>query len=154
MNLPPVRLSEIQTTDLIYYDPEFHEDCLKFCEKRDIDYLPSLVDETKFYAKSGDTFDEKDIPPEQVVDEQTYIFDPMLLDRFCTYKLLFVSSNHQLSGVVHFSDYNRQAVHSYLFNLLSAFERTLRRLFYLNRFNIPGYAQLLSGAERLHLWQN
>ena len=117
-------LSDIQTTDLIYYDPDIETECLKFCDDRDIDCLPSLDDPRKYFKASEKTL--KDLPLEQIADSRTPIFDPILIKRFITYKLLFVNTNNQLSGVVHFSDFNKPVVHSYLYNVISAYERSLR----------------------------
>jgi len=129
MSVPLIHLSEIQTTDLIYYDRDFHAECLRFCACRDIDCLPSLTDPKKYFTKTGQDFEENDIPLEQIVDSRLSIFEPALLARIYSKKLLFVTTDNILSGVVHFSDYNRPVVHTFLFNLLSEYERGLRRLF-------------------------
>lgn len=134
MSIPSIYLTEIQTTDLIYYDPEFNKECLKFCTDRDIDYLPSLSDQKIIYVRSENTFLEKEIPTGQTVDGGMHIFDSTLLDRFCAYKLLFVTTKNQITGVIHFSDYNRHLVNNYLFNLIAGYERTLRKLLDKNKF--------------------
>jgi hypothetical protein len=131
MQSQPVRISEIQTTDLIFYDPDFKDICFQFCQQRDIDCLPALTDPRKFFQRNSTGFDEKEIPPKRIVDGQMSVFDPSILEKFHNHYLLFVMANNQVTGVVHFCDYNRPAVHSYLFNLLSAYERSLRKLFIL-----------------------
>ncbi len=135
MHIQPVLFSDIQTTDLIYYDPDVKDGCLGFCQQRDIDCLPSLTDPNRFFQRNSTGFEEKEVPPERIVDCKMPIFDPSLLEKFRTYYLLFVVANNQLTGVVHFCDYNRPTVHSYLFNLLSAYERSLRKLFCVNKLS-------------------
>jgi len=54
------------------------------------------------------------------------------MESFRANHLLFVYTNKELTGVVHFSDYNRPEVDDYLFGLLSAYERSLRKLLIQN----------------------
>lgn len=128
MSIKPILLSDVQTNDLVYYDPKFEKECLSFCQRRDIDCLPSLTDPMKFYRKSGSSFEERKVLPDQIVDEQMQIFDPLLLDKFSAYRLLFVMNHNHLSGVIHFSDYNKPVVHTYLYYQISTYERSLRKL--------------------------
>lgn len=122
-------LSDIQTSDLLYYDPEFKEKCLDFCKKRNIDCLPALDDPKSFYRKAEGGFSEENVIESKMkVDSDTYIFELSLLECFQTTPLLFVYTKNELTGVVHFSDYNRTEVDIYLFGLLSAYEKSLREL--------------------------
>jgi hypothetical protein len=90
-----------------------------------------LNDPLKYYRKTETAFKEEIIKPERTVDSETYIFDQSLLERFRTYSILFVYAKKELTGVVHFSDFNRPAVAEYLYCQLSAYERSLRRLLVL-----------------------
>lgn len=122
------RFSDIQTTDLVYYDADFEDACLSFCEQRDIDCLPCLTKSTLFFRKTITGFQEEDLTVDRLVDSQTQIFDPRMLERFDADPILFVTTNGYLSGVVHFSDYNKPVINTYLFNLISSYERALRKL--------------------------
>jgi hypothetical protein len=133
MLIKPLTIADVQTTDLIYYDPDFNKICLDFCEKRDIDCIPSLTDPNKYYRKTGNGFLENEISDEMIVNSHTEIFDPILLHSFCNHSVQFVKSNNYLRGVVHFCDYNKPIVHTYLFNIISAYERSLRKLLCLSR---------------------
>ena len=127
--------SDIQTTDLIYFDPDCKETCFRFCQQRDIDCLPSLSNPATFFQKTEEGFQENEIPVERIVDHHDPIFDPLLLEQFQASPLLFVCTNRMISGVVHFSDYNQAVVHTYLFSLISSYERSLRKLLCLNGLN-------------------
>jgi len=70
-----------------------------------------------------------------MIDSHEFIFAKQLLDRFRAHNLLFVYQETELTGVVHFSDYNRPSVNAYLFNLLSAYERSLRKVLSLSGLN-------------------
>ncbi|MEW6655105.1 MAG: hypothetical protein AB1394_16780 [Bacteroidota bacterium] len=52
MKIKSITFSDIQTSDLIYYDEKNREKCLEFCRKRDIDYLPSLSNSDQCYNKA------------------------------------------------------------------------------------------------------
>jgi hypothetical protein len=128
----PIRFSDIQTSDLLYYDPDLKEICLHFCQDRNIDCLPSLDDPMMLYRRTETGFVLEAVTPERMVDSRAFIFDQPLLERFRTNHLLFVYENKELTGVVHFSDYNRPAVSEYLFSLFSSYERSLRKLLILS----------------------
>jgi hypothetical protein len=142
---------DIQTSEILYYDPDLKDLCFRFCEDRKIDCLPSLDNPMMFYRKTEAGFCEDEVTPERMVDGRAYIFDQSLLERFCANHLLFVYSNDELTGVVHFSDYNRQAVSEYLFSLLSSYEKSLRNLLVLNKLgneDMLGYFREMDGKGR------
>lgn len=132
MPLSQIYFSDIQTSDLLYYDPEFEDLCYRFCRERDIDCLPSLDDPFVFFRKTDTGFREEEVMPDRMVDGNSSIFKKPLLERFLANSLLFVYMNNELTGVVHFSDYNRPAVNAHLYELLSAYERSLRKLLLLH----------------------
>lgn len=123
-------ISDIQTSVLLYHDPEFEEECFQFCVQRDIDYLPSINDARCAYRLNKGTggFDEVVIESGQKVDGQVRIFDPKLLGQFATQPLLFVYAGEYLTGVIHFSDYNRPAISSHLYQAFFDYEVALREL--------------------------
>lgn len=124
---------DIQTTALLYYDPAFEEQCYQFCLERDIDCLPALEDERIVYRydKAGGSFVKGEIGEGQKVDGRTCLFDASLLERFQREPLLFVHTDGYLTGVIHFSDYNRPEVSVYLYRALFDFEKALRELLLL-----------------------
>lgn len=126
------KIADIQTSNLLYYDPDFKDLYFRFCQKRDIDCLPSLTDPSKLLLKTEAGFEEQDVSPGRKLDGDTPLFAPDLLERFRGCPLLFVYNKYELTGVVHFADYNRPAVSVYLFDLLSRYERSLRRLLALH----------------------
>lgn len=125
-------LNDIQTSDLLYYDPGLENACFKFCQMRNIDCLPSLCNPLEYYRRTEDSFCIAEVVPEMRVNCNKNIFDASLLDRFRYQHLLFVYADDELSGVVHFSDYNKPLVDTYLFSMLSAYERSLRTLLKAN----------------------
>ena len=130
-----ITFSDIQTSELLYYDANIANDCLRFCEDRDIDCLPSLFDPLKYFKKTNNSFFEDDVISERRVEKEEYIFNKSLLSKFQNYSLLFVYSQGDLTGVVHFSDYNRPQVNLFLFDLLTSYERSLRKLLVLSGLN-------------------
>lgn len=131
--LHPV-IADIQTTDLLYYDETFREQCLLFCNKRDIDCLPTLDHISVFYLRNNERndFGRRSITNDRRIEASTFIFRPDLLSRFERHPLLFVFATGELRGVVHFSDYNRTIVNTFLFTQINRYERALRSLLIMN----------------------
>lgn len=123
-------ISDIQTTDLLYYDPAFGDQGHQFCRDRDIDCLPSLDNPSLFYRRNDKTehFEPENLKPERCILGSRFIFHSDLLEQLRTYHVLFVIGDGELSGVVHFADYNKPVVSDYLYTCLAAYERNLRQL--------------------------
>lgn len=123
-----ITVSDIQTSDLLYFDPTIKDSGYKFCKDRDIDCLPALDDQETIYLRDESTlsFRKEGITEDRKVAGSTNIFDEQMLKRFTNHPLLMVYSNETLSGVVHFSDYNNTAVSLYLYELFLAYEKRLR----------------------------
>lgn len=132
MKPPTITFADIQTSELLYYDPDIAKDCFQFCTGRAIDCLPSLINPLKYYEKTGDGFSEEDVIVDRRVESGDFIFNPYLADKFRKHSLLFVYSNGDLSGVVHFSDYNTSEVSQFLYTLLVSYEKSLRKLLVLS----------------------
>jgi len=122
--------SDIQTSDINYFEPNQVSDCYKFCEDRDIDYLPVLDDQDSIYFRdlSSKTFQKQIITEDRKVNGSINIFENQMLQRFTDNYLLLVYSGATLTWVVHYSDYNKTVVSIYLFELFLAYERSLRTL--------------------------
>ena len=130
MKYKSLRIGDIQTSDVLYYDKEYAEMCFCFCKERDIDCLPSLIDPNKIHVR-----DEKDrkfsdelVKSGRKVDASEYIFSSWLVGKFTEKRLLLVCESSELVGVVHFSDYAKPAVSIYLYEILFAYENALRKL--------------------------
>lgn len=123
-------IADIQTTDLLYYDEQHIETCYNFCKQREIDCLPVIGDPNIFYQQNDDTktFDRCELTDDRRIDAHTFIFRPDLLERFKGRAIQFVFTHGELTGVVHFSDYNRDLVGAYLFAQFAKYERGLREL--------------------------
>lgn len=128
-------IRDIQVTEIFYYDPVFAEDGYQFCRNGDIDCLPSLDEPDYFYRRNDETksFERQEILPERCIQAHISIFDPRLVDRLSHNHVLFVYEHEELTGVVHFADYNNPAVGDYLYTYLSTYERKLRELANLNK---------------------
>lgn len=123
-------LADIQTTDLLYFDPAFAAQAAAFCAARDIDCLPSLDNPSRFYRlnRAAQRFEPRPLTGARCVAAGQVLFQPALLERFRRHAVLFVFEHGALTGVVHFSDYNRPVVSDHLYTRLSAYERALRTL--------------------------
>lgn len=130
MRLSKLVVSNIQTTDLLYYDSTFVDKAYQFCRDRDIDCLPCLDDPQRFYRRDDQTenFKPEKLTSERCVSSSRSIFHPELLEQLRTYPLLFVMEDGELSGVVHFSDYNNPIISDFLYTHLASYERNLRQL--------------------------
>lgn len=128
MTITPITFSDIQTSDLLYYDPDIDQECVTFCKTRNIDCLPSINNSKEFYRITNEEFKKEAITPEICLKGNEFIFDEEMFSRFRKNPLHFIYNNQGISGVVHFSDYNRPEVSTYLYALLSAYEKSLRNL--------------------------
>lgn len=123
-----LRISDIVTTEVLFYDVEFVEKCYEFCKLRDIQILPSLEDQTKIYIRDDNSknFIEDEICEDWKVESFTNAFNPIILDAFKKNSILFIYTGTEFTGVLHFSDFNKSIVSEYLFQELFQYERMLR----------------------------
>jgi hypothetical protein len=130
-------MKDIQVSDILYYDPTFKEECYKFCKERDIDSLPALEDSRKIFWRQPETLDfrEEAVSDERIVADWQNIFDPGLADKFARSSLLLVFSHDMLTGVVHFSDYNKPVVSLHLYKVFLAYEKALRTILELHGYH-------------------
>lgn len=119
---------KIMTTKVLFYDDVFKEDCKMFCERRNITYLPSKKNYSSCHKLDGDEFKKMRIEESQRVDVKDGMFGNSILEKFEKHHVLFVYRKNEISGVVHFCDYNRNPVCVYVYALLLEFERKLREL--------------------------
>lgn len=124
------RLADVQTRELLYFDAAFVTDFYQFCRKRDIDCLPAVSNRDTFHRRNDDTqaFDRELLTDDRRLDARIAIFRPDLLDCFRTQPIRFVFDQGELTGVIHFSDYNKPVVSTYLYDAIATYERSLREL--------------------------
>lgn len=123
---------KIMTSDVVFYDDSFEAECAKYCQERNITYLPSLDDFDICYKFADSKFLKKRIDKSQKVNADDDIFDKSVIKKFEKHQVLFVFEKNELVGVVHFCDYNRNPVSIYIYSLLLAFEKGLRELLIQN----------------------
>lgn len=132
-----LRIADIQTSPLLYFDPGTEENGYKFCCDRNIDCLPSLDNSHRFLLRDDELkgFREEPLEQTRIIDGFKNIFSSEMIDRFRVNHLLFVYTHEEISGVIHFSDYNKPIVSSYLYKQFSAYEKALRDLLVKYRLN-------------------
>lgn len=123
---------KIMTSDVVFYDGSFEAECIKYCQKRNITYLPSLDNFDSCYRFVDSKFQEERIDESQKVSVDNDIFGNSVVEKFEAHQVLFVFEKNELVGVVHFCDYNRNPVSIYIYSLLLAFEKGLRELLIQN----------------------
>ena len=130
MNRKQLTIADVQTRDVLYYDPDLKKDCYVFCKDRDIDSLPALDDLKTIYKRDDktQTFEANNIEEDRTISATMNIFNPIMLMSFRKHPLLLVTDNEELTGVVHFADYGKAIVSIYLYELFFEYEKALRRL--------------------------
>jgi len=131
-----IRIADIQTSEIKYYDELYEDICFKFCNERNIDCLPSLEDSNTVYVKGekDKKFKIEEIKENRIVNQFEHIFSPNLLGKFSDNHLLLAHNNSELVGVIHFSDYNKPVVMTYLYSQIASYERILRNHLYVRKF--------------------
>lgn len=130
MTIKHPTIVDIQTSTLIYYDQNKVAENYEFCQQRDIDCLPDVSNPSVFYRRNDEAKQlvKEKITQERRIEAATCIFSEDLLDRFKQNPVQFVFDHGNLTGVVHFSDYNKEIVSIYLYAQLRYYERDLRNL--------------------------
>lgn len=124
------RIADIMTADLLYYDESQAADCYRFCEKRDIDCLPVIGDSSSFFRRNDEIrgMERRRLTADRRLNAHMPLFRPDLLDRFRRQRVMFIFDRGEMTGVVHFSDYNHNLVNMYLYNQIAAYEQSLRQI--------------------------
>ncbi len=122
-------IADIMTADLLYYDEGHHDDCYRFCEERDIDCLP-VIGDSSFYRRNDEIrgMEQRRLTADRRLNAHTPLFRPDLLDRFRRQHVMFIFDRGEMTGVVHFSDYNKSLVSAYLYLQIAAYEQSLRQI--------------------------
>ena len=125
-----LRMADIQTSDILFYDDGVKDRCYKLCAERNIDCLPGLDDPRVVYMRDDvlSKFRAEALMEDRRVSADANIFDPQVIEKFRRQPLLLIYQGNEMSGVVHFSDYNQPQVSSYLYELFFEYEKALRAL--------------------------
>ena len=123
-------MADIQTSDILFYDESAKDRCYKLCADRNIDCLPSLDDPRAVYLRDDilSKFRAESLMEDRRVSADANIFDSQVVEKFRRQPLLLVYQGNELSGVVHFTDYNQPQVSAYLYEMFFEYEKTLRAL--------------------------
>ena len=142
-----LRISDIENKDILYYDAELQTHCYRVCQQRDILYLPSLDEPEQVYVRDDRTqaFIPQPIIANMKVDGSQPAFCTPVSNAFRQHYLLLVYTGGELSGVLHFSDYNKSAVSVYLFEMFFQYDRLLRASL---------QAQLLTNTDMLKYFES
>lgn len=123
------------TKEVTYYDPEIEDKLKTYCKEKDITYLPSLDLKRVYFVIDG-KFTNIEIKESLKISPGLYAFDKDLLEKFENDDhILFVFDQNLLVGIIHFSDYNRVEIYTYLYELIANLERDLRKLLVLNGYD-------------------
>ena len=68
----PALIGDIKAGPLLFYDPEFEQDGLHFCEQRDIDALPGVDGSGELWLRNEAGFMCQPMDEERLVDASTY----------------------------------------------------------------------------------
>jgi hypothetical protein len=136
-----LKIKDIQIEEIIYFDddlsPSEKEKCFEFCKSRKIDSLPSIINPSNFYLldyEKGE-FHKEILNDDRKLDGEFNIFKKAILDKFEKFPLQLVIDNYEITGVVHFSDYNNIKISEYLYTLFHEFERELRKTLVISKLS-------------------
>lgn len=138
MNWTESSILTIATKRLFYFDKEVSSSCARICERLKIDVFPDYDGKSFFKVDSETGKWQKDkISANQKIQARTPLFDNAVIDLFCSApsQILFVFDDDQFRGIVHFTDYGKKIVYRDLYNNFFEFERNLRKLLIIRRFD-------------------
>jgi hypothetical protein len=150
---------DIMQSNILYYDEKEIEACLQICDRLKINNLPSvdgksvfildngqfieqvITEENKFFVNERIFFDERDQKERQICEDYEKSKENenslKVLSKFKENKhnVVFVFEGDALQGVVHFCDYNQNAVLQSIQSDILRFERNLREYLQFCGFN-------------------
>jgi hypothetical protein len=91
-------IADIQTCDVLFYDPELRDKCYAFCRERNIDFLPAL-DEKHIYFRDEETqnFIETNVDGNYKISGTKNAFSADLLEIFRIQPLRMVFEDSELT---------------------------------------------------------
>jgi hypothetical protein len=136
MNYQNLTFEDIMQDKILYYDEEVKAACFDICHTLNINTMPDY--HSSFYFELIEhKFVRKIIDDKNKLQTSDRIFDYTNLNKFKSNKhnVLFVFKGKILKGIVHFSDYNKNAVLKRIQEDILNFEMNLRELLILNGKN-------------------
>lgn len=122
-----LEISDLMTENVVYFSDEDEEDLARFCELRDIDYLP--LKKGFKVMEYDDGFSEEKLTSDRILAPDERIFDQEVIEGFLDgVGVKFVTSGGEIKGVIHFSDYNSKKLYTELYRVLHGIEQDLRRI--------------------------
>jgi hypothetical protein len=125
-----LRFSDIQTSEVLFYDEAVKDRCFKICTERNIDCLPVLEEPRTLYYRDEvlQKFRPENLSENGRVSADANLFDAQVLEKYRLQPLLLVYQGNELSGVAHYTDYNKPLVSATLLEILFEYEKSLRAL--------------------------
>lgn len=127
-----MRIGEIMSANVLFYNPLKEEDLIRYCVSTNLSCLPDFEGKFFYFLNAG-RFEKRIIEESYKVYPSIYIFERKLLEKFLNeFGLLFVFEENRLVGIIHYSDYNKVEVYTYLYKKIAEVERILRKLLVLS----------------------
>lgn len=145
-------ISSIYTKDLIFYDAENEEECIQFCKRNGISYLPDTSRKSCWKFET-DTFHEVGLNKVHIIAPTELIFSESTLRKFTAAgidEVLMVVEKEQIKAVVHVVDYNNLFIQVECFKAISSFERSVRNLLKYNGETNHTFLQWCQGQNQEH----
>jgi len=146
-----LKISDIATKELLFFEESFKDKCYNFCKKRDIDFLPSIENPLHIYIRDDNnkSFNLSAIEKDQIIQGSQIAFQSKTLESFRQNNLLFLYSDEFLVGAIHFSDFNKPVVSKYLFDVFFRYERLLRELLKKENYSNRDMMEYFESALKL-----
>jgi hypothetical protein len=124
-NIP--NLEDIATKNVIFYESNYEDKLLDFCEENNIDRLPGYEGSYK-YIREDESFQKKDIQESEKVRATRRALNTEIMEKFSDEEFLFVYRQGELIGIAHYCDYNSSEVYEYLYHTIFEVETDIRKL--------------------------
>lgn len=124
-------VTKIFVENLKFYDAEKVLECVNFCNKNGITYLPSKDRKSVYELVNGSIFEQKPLNSIISIQPHNLLFDiDNTINKFKidSDNVLFVIEKDLIIGVVHIADYQNEFIYFELYKLLYKFEIMVRQL--------------------------
>ena len=124
-----LKIGDFMISDLVFYDVEEKDNCLKLCNSLGISSMPNL-DRKSYCSIEGGKFKNQKLVSEQHFRTYDLLFDKKTVQKFklSEHNVLFVLNEYdEIVGVIHFSDYNSDKMYLHFYKYMMLFEKNLRK---------------------------
>lgn len=137
-----ISLNEVTTHSVIYFEDEYKDTCSRICDVLSIDCFPT-IEGKGYWKKSGNSWEKKKVEYDTTSFKEA--FDPRLLQLFSDNdsNIIFISNNHYITGVIHFTNYESAQIYSALYRNLNVFEKSLREYLIYNGLDNESFLEYL-----------